>query len=98
MEYRKEELLSEHNRIMTLWSLMYWSIQILTWLILPFFQEYYNSGAFTPKERVRESLYINGLFYGVMLAIGVVVIIYLMIKKGMTLGALPIFIKALSNA
>ena len=77
---------------------MYWSIQVLTWVVLPFFQEYYNSGAFTARARIKDSIYINGVFYLIMFFIGVVFIIYMMIKKNMGVSMLNDFIKALANA
>ena len=71
---------------------------MLTWFILPFFQEYYASGAFTAKERMKASLHTNGVFYAVMFGIGTVFVIYLLLTKRMGLSNLMDFIKALSNA
>jgi len=62
---------------------MYWSVQILTWFVLPFFQEYENAGNFTVKGRCLRSLCINGIFYGVLGLLGLVFIIYLVIKNSM---------------
>lgn len=44
-------------------------------VVLPVIQGYEASGGFTSKEKLKESLKSNGLFYLVMIVIGVIVII-----------------------
>jgi hypothetical protein len=46
------------------------SVQVLTWLALPFFQVYADAGDFTVGGRCMTSLKENGLLYGLAGAAG----------------------------
>lgn len=45
-------------------------LQVLTWLVLPFFQVYADAGDFTVSGRCMTSLKENGLLYGLAGAAG----------------------------
>lgn len=45
-------------------------LQVLTWLVLPFFQVYADAGDFTVGGRCMTSLKENGLLYGLAGAAG----------------------------
>jgi hypothetical protein len=45
-------------------------VQVLTWLVLPFFQVYADAGDFTIGGRCMTSLKENGLLYGLAGAAG----------------------------
>ena len=52
--------------------LLYWTVYILTWTIIPVLQEWENSGDLSSTDRLKRSLKVNGVFYLYML-IGAVV-------------------------
>ena len=62
------------------WKGIYYSIQILTWLILPIAQEYEVAGEFTVRDKIKTALVNNLIIYGVFAILGVVFFVYLFIK------------------
>lgn len=46
-----------------LWLFVYWTTFVLTWVVCPIAQEFFGSGYFTPKARLRDSLRANLKFY-----------------------------------
>ena len=70
----------------------------MTWVILPFLQEYENAGEFTHEGKIKRSLYNNGIFYAFMFGFGLIFVIYLLIQGNIELGSLVEFLMALSNA
>jgi hypothetical protein len=65
-----------------LWAVAYWSTQVLTWLLLPFFQVYSDAGDFTVGARCLTSLRENGALYGAAAAAGLVGLVALAIAQG----------------
>jgi hypothetical protein len=55
-----------------LWAVAYWSTQVLTWLLLPFFQVYSDAGDFTVGALCLTSLRENGALYGAAAAAALV--------------------------
>jgi len=45
--------------------------------VLPILQEYVDAGDFTPKERLKKSLKINLIYYGVMAGAGLLFVGYM---------------------
>lgn len=54
--------------------LLYWSVYLLTWTIIPVLQEWENSGDLLSKDRLKRSLRVNGIFYVYMLVGGLVIL------------------------
>ncbi|GFR49399.1 hypothetical protein Agub_g11451 [Astrephomene gubernaculifera] len=81
-----------------MWNVAFWSTQILTWLLLPFFQYYSDAGDFTVKGKCLTSLKENAILYGSVAAVGLVGIAALLISKKMTLDGLVGLGIGLSNA
>ena len=69
----------------------------MCWLILPFAQEYEDSGAFTVGKRVKESLVINGILIGVLCTGALCIVIYLLVGSNFTMGQLPEVFATLVN-
>jgi hypothetical protein len=44
--------LKENQYIQYSWKIMYWGIQLLTWILLPISQDYESSGYFTHEEKM----------------------------------------------
>ncbi|KAJ2491804.1 hypothetical protein IWW37_002003 [Coemansia sp. RSA 2050] len=80
-----------------LWIGLYWFMYMLTWLVLPIMMAYVDSGAFSFKDRLRESCWSNLQFYGYMGAIGLVVVGYIAVTRGVFGADLVAFLMALAN-
>ncbi|PNH04704.1 LMBR1 domain-containing protein 2 [Tetrabaena socialis] len=74
------------------------STQVLTWLLLPFFQYYSDAGDFTVKGKCLTSLKENAILYGSVAAVGLVGVAALLISKKMTLEGLMGLGIGMSNA
>ena len=70
-----------------LWRIVYWSSQILSWLLLPMMQSYAYAGNFTIWGKIKTALYENALWYGSYLLIFGALLIYVAIKPELTLNA-----------
>lgn len=67
-----------------LYLIIYWTIYILSWLVIPIAQEYEKAGDFTAQQRIKRAIKTNVYMYLLFAVIGVVFVIYLMIKKQLT--------------
>lgn len=63
-----------------LWRIIYWSSQLLTWLIMPLMQSYLKAGEFTFKGKLRSALIDNAIYYGSYLTICGVLLVYIALK------------------
>uniref|UniRef100_A0A914RVM6 Uncharacterized protein n=1 Tax=Parascaris equorum TaxID=6256 RepID=A0A914RVM6_PAREQ len=54
---------------LTMKELMYWTAQLLTWIVLPLMQSYSNAGDFTVVGKLRSAAYNNVIYYGAYLII-----------------------------
>ncbi|KAG1668956.1 hypothetical protein FOA52_001000 [Chlamydomonas sp. UWO 241] len=64
--------------ITVLWNVAYWSTQLSTWLVIPFYEVYSTSGDFTVLNRCKTSLKQNGLIFGSIAvggSIGIIVVL-----------------------
>ncbi|KAK7100923.1 G-protein coupled receptor-associated protein LMBRD2-like [Littorina saxatilis] len=64
------------NVLPALWRVIYWTSQVLTWLILPMMQSYSNAGDFTVLGKIKSALIENAIFYGTYLLIFGICLIY----------------------
>ncbi|UJR07691.1 hypothetical protein I4U23_011976 [Adineta vaga] len=67
-----------------LWRVVYWTSQVLTWLILPLMQSFRETGEFSIKGKIRYAIKANLIFYGTLLLIFVILVIYVATKVKMT--------------
>ena len=75
-------LLSESNEQRKEWvglqyQVLYWTVYLLTWTVIPVLQEWENSGDLESQDRLKRSFKSNGVFYLYML-VGGVVLLYLL--------------------
>ncbi|CAF3744812.1 unnamed protein product [Rotaria socialis] len=63
-----------------LWRLVYWTSQVLTWVILPLMQSFCETGEFSIKGKIRYAIKANLIFYGTLLLIFVILVIYVATK------------------
>ncbi|KAL9650435.1 hypothetical protein ABK040_004659 [Willaertia magna] len=75
-----------NQTLVIIWRVIYWSLQALSWVLLPFFQGYLYTGEFKAIFRWLRAIADNLINYGIMLCVG-----------GVALGAFCIYI-AVSNA
>lgn len=73
--------------LQSLWRVVYWTSQALTWLILPLMQSYSTAGEFTVAGKLRRALIENAIYYGSYLLIFGVLLVYLALQPGMNLDA-----------
>ncbi|PVD23083.1 hypothetical protein C0Q70_16345 [Pomacea canaliculata] len=59
-----------------LWRVIYWTSQVLTWLLLPMMQSYSNAGDFTVLGKIKSALIENAIYYGTYLLIFGICLIY----------------------
>ncbi|KAK6188702.1 hypothetical protein SNE40_004829 [Patella caerulea] len=64
------------NVLPALWRVVYWTSQVLTWLVLPMMQSYSNAGDFTVLGKIKSALIENAIFYGTYLLIFGICLIY----------------------
>ena len=71
--YEKKDTLANEikNTIRTLYSIIYWTIMLNSWVLIPLLSKYEGSGYFTKKEKLIYSIKSNLLFYGIIISIGV---------------------------
>ncbi|XP_050543028.1 LMBR1 domain-containing protein 2 homolog [Daktulosphaira vitifoliae] len=71
------------------WRVVYWTSQLLTWylfFIMPFMQYYVKSGEFTLKEKLKNAIKYNTIYYSTLLTIATVLLIYIALKRGVHLN------------
>ncbi|VVC92324.1 unnamed protein product [Leptidea sinapis] len=73
------------NIFPSLWRVVYWSSQCLTWLIMPMMQSYSKAGDFTVKGKLKSALVDNAIYYGSYLFICGILLIYLAFTSGVQL-------------
>ncbi|KAL1234068.1 G-protein coupled receptor-associated protein [Trichinella spiralis] len=74
------------NVLPILWRFVYWTSQLLTWIILPIMQSYSNAGEFTALGKLKRALINNALYYGTYLIIFAFLLLYA-VSKGHYLNA-----------
>ncbi|AYV78632.1 MAG: LMBR1-domain-containing protein [Edafosvirus sp.] len=84
--------------LLILWKIIYWMSQILNWIILPISMDYYKSGYFTSKEKLKSAIKMNIKFYVIILIIAVITIVSLAITKKLTESTLLNFVVILSQS
>jgi hypothetical protein len=63
---------------------IYWLIYVLSWVVIPVAQEYEKAGDFTPKARFKRAIRTNLYIYLIFLVLGVIFILYLVVKQQLT--------------
>ncbi|XGW09205.1 hypothetical protein V3C99_011484 [Haemonchus contortus] len=66
--------------LLCLWRIVYWTAQVLTWLVLPFMQSYVNAGDFKTSGKLRAALFNNAVYYGLYMTVFTVILVYAIIK------------------
>ncbi|OQV19608.1 LMBR1 domain-containing protein 2 [Hypsibius exemplaris] len=70
----------------TLWRVLYWTCQFLSWLLLPLMQSYALAGEFSVGGKLLASLKRNAIYYGTYLLVFGVLLIYVAAKPELHLS------------
>ena len=62
-----------------LWTVIFYVNFFNSWLVLPFFQEFEDSGEFTVKGKVKDALKLNAILIGVLTLGAALIVVYLII-------------------
>lgn len=68
------------------WKGIFYMNFFMCWLVLPFAQEYEDSGEFTVWSRIKESFKMNGILIGLLCGGAFVIVIYLLIVSHFSIG------------
>ncbi|KAK3882291.1 hypothetical protein Pcinc_013321 [Petrolisthes cinctipes] len=80
------------------WRIVYWTSQVLTWLILPLMQSYTKAGDFTFASKLRSAVVDNAIYYGSYLLIVGILLLYIVFKDpGLDGGKLRAIAASASN-
>ncbi|CAL1294543.1 unnamed protein product [Larinioides sclopetarius] len=71
--------------LQSLWRVVYWTAQTLTWIILPMMQSYSTAGDFTISGKLKTALVENAIYYGSYLLIFGVLLIYVVLQPNSNL-------------
>jgi len=63
--------------IYDLWRIVYWSSQLLTWLILPVIQSFSQAGEFTFWGKLKTSVRDNAIYYCSYILIAIILLVYI---------------------
>lgn len=80
-----------------LWRFIYWTSQLLTWLILPLMQSYSMAGNFTKVDKLKAAIRANLIYYSSFGAIFTVLLIYVFFKNGIDFASLKVIAISSSN-
>eukprot|EP01117_Protostelium_nocturnum_P005255 TRINITY_DN1910_c0_g1_i2.p1 TRINITY_DN1910_c0_g1~~TRINITY_DN1910_c0_g1_i2.p1 ORF type:complete len:622 (+),score=181.15 TRINITY_DN1910_c0_g1_i2:157-2022(+) len=69
-------ILIDNDALIVLWKIIYWSLFILCWTALPIWQSFCEVGQFTFLTKLKAAIRENIIFYGVTLAIGIVLFVF----------------------
>ncbi|XP_071811243.1 G-protein coupled receptor-associated protein LMBRD2-like isoform X2 [Apostichopus japonicus] len=64
------------NILPIIWSIVYWTSYLLTWIVMPMMKSYVSAGAFTVRGKLKAAVVENLIWYGSYLLIFGVFLIY----------------------
>ncbi|CAF0735064.1 unnamed protein product [Adineta steineri] len=80
-----------------LWRIIYWTSQCLTWFILPFMQSICQTGEFYWKGKIRFALRSNLIYYGTLLLIFGILVIYVAVNYNLSASNFKVTVIAAST-
>ncbi|MEW5297623.1 MAG: hypothetical protein WDW36_000821 [Sanguina aurantia] len=86
------------DAVAMMWSIVFWSTQVMSWIFLPFFQFYSAAGNFTIAGRCLYSLKENAVFYAIMGVVSIIGVGALIITNSMSLETMMGVGAGISNA
>ena len=70
--------------IFILWAIVYVTVQLLSWLVLPISKSYLEVGNFTSGARLRAAVAFNAKLYGSMAVLCLALLAWVLISQGVT--------------
>jgi len=67
-----------------IYSVIYWLIYLISWVIIPIAQEYERAADFTKVARLKRAIKTNLIFYLMMVVTGMIFLLYLVVKQQLT--------------
>ncbi|OMJ72452.1 hypothetical protein SteCoe_29108 [Stentor coeruleus] len=80
-----------------IWRVIYWTVFVLCWVILPIIQEYEMAGDFIWSSRLKSALFRHLRGFLITGVIGIACLGYLFYKGKLTIINTPVFLVVLSN-
>lgn len=80
-----------------MWNVIFYVNFVACWIVLPFFQEYEDSGEFTFKGRIKDALKLNGVLIGVLCLGAGAIVVYLIIFQQFSITQIPSVFAMLVN-
>ncbi|XP_031558370.1 G-protein coupled receptor-associated protein LMBRD2-like [Actinia tenebrosa] len=80
------------NVLPDLWRVVYWSSQILSWIILPIMQSYSYAGDFTVRGKIKTALFENAIWYGSYIVIFLILLVYVIARPDLQLDGTKLVI------
>ena len=74
----------ETTIIKYIYAFDYWTIYILSWFVIPVIQSYEKSGYFNQKDKLKDAIKANLLFFAFFFLFGVVATVFLLFQKGIS--------------
>ncbi|KAI8621628.1 LMBR1-like membrane protein-domain-containing protein [Chytriomyces sp. MP71] len=84
--------------LITFWTAVYWTLQALTWLVVPIMLSFVRSGDFTLGPRIWGAIKENVIMYAIMGVGGIAFLIYMIVAVKFTTEALTAILMAAANA
>uniref|UniRef100_A0AC35U6M4 G_PROTEIN_RECEP_F3_4 domain-containing protein n=1 Tax=Rhabditophanes sp. KR3021 TaxID=114890 RepID=A0AC35U6M4_9BILA len=75
----------DNDVLYDLWRIVYWTSQLLTWIVLPIMQKYSTAADFTACRKLKSAILNNAIYYTSYLVIFVLCLLYAL-SKGLTLN------------
>nr|ACO11086.1 LMBR1 domain-containing protein 2 homolog [Caligus rogercresseyi] len=70
----------------SLWRIVYWTSQFLTWIVLPLMRSFTQAGEFGFWGKLRSSLWDNVIYYTSYLIISAIIFTYILLQPGLHLN------------
>ena len=88
---------SSRELLLNLWSVVYWTLQLLTWIVLPLMQSYSMAGDFTLLGRLKSAFVGNAIYYGTFGGLFLIIMIYVAIRSSLDWDNLKVICITASN-
>ena len=86
-----------NENLTVLWKIVYWITFFLSWIILPFMLEFYNSGKVTIVDRIIDSLKRNFKFYAIVSTIAIIGLCLVIAVGNININDLPGLLISMCN-
>lgn len=86
-----------HSELKPIWKMYYIFVSVGCWGIVPLQQAYHDNGGFTFVDKAKSALKDEGIYYGIVLSVASVLLLYIVITTDLTSGDITALVLALAN-